>query len=264
MDTALCFGSIIVLLFVLGVATIPSYFDVFAQSDAKDVYNNKSMTVPSNINQVVILIPDEAHESLNQQKDQYPFINQAYLPQNTIVSAGTTVVWFNADVDHDHKVTLTNEKSPDTVLFDSGTFGFGEASQPIVLNDTGMYNYYESNVNDNDRNFVMRGNVAVVSKSGLDTNSSPVYSMNYSRNSSLTNTDSAGVLMIPTQDIGNYIQVLNDKDFTTDSMYDFKDLRGGQKGTGDHQTLLLWTTSGINLNQAISALRGVVSNLPYS
>lgn len=264
MQTTLCFGSIAVLSFVLGVIAIPSNFDVFAQSDANNVYDNKSMIVPSNINHVVILIPDEAHESLNQPKDQYPFINQAYLPQNTIMSPGTTVVWFNADVDHDHKVTLTNEKSPDAVLFESGTFGFGEASQPIVLNDTGTYNYYESNVNDVDTNFVMRGNLTVVSNSDLNTNSSPAGSMNNSGNSTLNNADSAGVLMVPTQDIQNYIQVLNDKGFTTDSMHDFKDLRGGQKGTGDHQTLVLWTTSGINFNQDISTLKEVISDLPYS
>jgi hypothetical protein len=88
--------------------------------------------------------------------------------------------------------------------------------------------------------------------------------MNNSGNSPLNNADSAGVLMVPTQDIQNYIQVLNDKGFTTDSMRDFKDLRGGQKGTGDHQTLLLWTTSDTNLNQAISTLKEVTSNLPYS
>jgi hypothetical protein len=73
------------------------------------------------------------------------------------------VVWFNGDVDHNHKITLTNNLSPGNILFDSDIFAFNEASRPIVLNDTGNYNYYEANVNDNDRDFVMRGKLTVTS-----------------------------------------------------------------------------------------------------
>jgi plastocyanin len=121
------------------------------------------MILPNNVKHLVILIPNEAHESLNQPKDQYPFINQAYLPQSVVVRSGTMVVWFNGDVDHNHKITLTNNLSPGNILFDSDIFAFNEASRPIVLNDTGNYNYYEANVNDNDRDFVMRGKLTVTS-----------------------------------------------------------------------------------------------------
>ena len=63
----------------------------------------------------MIFIPNEAHESLNQPEDQYPLVNQAYLPQNAIVNSGTMVIWFNGDVDHDHKVSLINDRNPDSV-----------------------------------------------------------------------------------------------------------------------------------------------------
>jgi hypothetical protein len=36
------------------------------------------------------------------------------------VPKGTTIVWFNGDVDHDHKITLTRQNdNPSSTLFDS-------------------------------------------------------------------------------------------------------------------------------------------------
>ena len=43
-----------------------------------------------------------------------------------------------------------------------------------------------------------------------------------------------------------------------------KDLRGGQEGTGDTQTLIVWTTGGKDLSQTLSFLSGLSADLPYS
>jgi plastocyanin len=257
-----------IVVFVIGVGTSIPTFDALGQNSAADMYKNKSLVLSSNIRHFVVLIPNEAHESLNQPKDQYPLVNQAYLPQNIIVNPGIMVIWFNGDVDHDHKVSLTNDRNPDSVLFDSGTFAFNDASRPIVLNDTGTYNYYEANVNENDEDFVMRGNITVIS-GGSPDGSSPT-TVSYGDNSAnstgtaLNNGDTAGVLMVPTQDIGNYVQDLKSKGFAVDSTYNFKDLRGGQKGTGEEQGLLVWSTSGTDLTEVISALQDITPRLPYS
>jgi len=258
-----------IVVFVIGVgASIPT-FDAFGQNNAADLYKNKSLVLPPNIRHLVILIPNEAHESLNQPEDQYPLVNQAYLPQNAIVNPGVVVIWFNGDVDHDHKVSLTNARNPDSVLFDSGTFEFNEEFRPIVLNDTGTYNYYEANVNENDEDFVMRGIITVISEGSLN-GSSPTTSISSGDNSAnstravVNNGDTAGVLMVPTQDIGNYVQDLKSKGFAVDSTYNFKDLRGGQKGTGDEQALLVWSASGTGLSEVVSALQDITSRLPYS
>jgi hypothetical protein len=60
------------------------------------------------------------------------------------------VVWFNGDVDHDHKITLTNGANLQRAIFDSGTFAYDEPSKPTVLNDTGTFDYGESDVNQDD------------------------------------------------------------------------------------------------------------------
>ena len=71
--------------------------------------------------------------------------------------------------------------------------------------------------------------------------------------------------MVPTQDIENYIQQITDSGITVDNTYDFKDLRGGQKGTGDTQTLIVWTTAnGKDLNETLSSLSEISADLPYS
>ena len=255
-----------IVVFVISVGTSIPTFDALGQNNAADLYKDKSLVLPPNIRHLVVLIPNEAHESLNQPKDQYPLVNQAYLPQNTIVNSGIVVIWFNGDVDHDHKVSLTNDRNPDSVLFDSGTFGFNEASRSIVLNDTGTYNYYETNVNENDEDFVMRGNVTVISEANLDGSTTTISSGDNSANSTsvINNGDTAGVLMVPTQDIENYVQDLESKGFAVDSTYNFKDLRGGQKGTGDQQALLVWSASGMDLGEVISALQDITPRLPYS
>ena len=255
-----------IVVFVISVGTSIPTFDALGQNNAADLYKDKSLVLPPNIRHLVVLIPNEAHESLNQPKDQYPLVNQAYLPQNTIVNSGIVVIWFNGDVDHDHKVSLTNDRNPDSVLFDSGTFGFNEASRSIVLNDTGTYNYYETNVNENDEDFVMRGNVTVISEANLDGSTITISSGDNSANSTsvINNGDTAGVLMVPTQDIENYVQDLESKGFAVDSTYNFKDLRGGQKGTGDQQALLVWSASGMDLGEVISALQDITPRLPYS
>ena len=258
-----------IVIFVISAGTLPT-FDALGQTNAADLYKNKSLVLPPNIRHLVVLIPNEAHESLNQPKDQYPLVNQAYLPQNAIVNPGIMIIWFNGDVDHDHKVSLTSDRNPDSVLFDSDTFAFNEASRPILLNDTGTYNYYEANVNENDEDFIMRGNITVISSEGSPDGSSLTTSISYGDNSAnstsaaVNNGDTAGVLMVPTQDIENYVQDLKSKGFAVDSTYNFKDLRGGQKGTGDEQALLVWSTSGIDLQQVISTLKEITPELPYS
>jgi plastocyanin len=95
---------------------------------------------------IFILIPNEGHESQNAgdvSSDQR-LINQPYIPQRAEVNTGTMIVWFNADVDHDHKITLTNGANPENTIFDSDTFAYNEPSKPIVLNDTGTVDYGEA------------------------------------------------------------------------------------------------------------------------
>ena len=221
---------------------------------ASNVFDTHSMILGDNIKNLVILIPNEAHESTNQPKDQLPLANQPYLPQDAVVNRGTTVTWFNGDVDHDHKITQSGGESASTG-FESGDFAFNTPSRPITFNDTGRFNYLEADVNDNDPSFVMNGTIDVVNQGNQLTNPNAT---------GAGSPDTVGTFMVPAKDLNQYTSALTSKGFTIDSPYTFKDLRGGQKGTGSEQAYIVWTTSGMNLDQVTSALKEITPSLPYS
>lgn len=220
--------------------------------NASTVYETRSMQLGDNIKNLVIFIPNEAHESTNQPKNQYPLANQPYLPQNAGVNVGTTVTWFNGDVDHDHTITLSG--GPTNAGFESGDFAYNTASRPITFNDTGAFNYFETDVNSDDPSFVMNGTINAIDQVNPLSNA----------NATGANPDTVGTYMVPAKDLDQYVSTLTSKGFTIDSIHTFKDLRGGQKGTGPEQAYVVWTTSGMNLDQVISALKEITPSLPYS
>jgi plastocyanin len=245
--------ALVVIILITTTSISPFILKTFGQqSTASDLYETKSLNLSPNIKHLVILIPNEGHESQNAgdvSSDQR-LINEPYIPQRATVNPGTMVVWFNGDVDHDHKITLTNGANPENTIFDSGTFTYDESSKPIVLNDTGKFSYYETDVNNEDLDYVMNGTIDVVSQQGPNADSIT---------SSQGNADTAGVLMVPASDVDTYVQDLKNSGFSVDSTQDFSDIRAG-----DQQALLVWTTSGIGLDEVASTLQRITRGLPYS
>src|SRR5918912_2220535 len=147
--------------------------------NAANVYQTHTMVLGNNVKNLVILIPNEAHESMNQPKNQLPLINQPYVPQNAVVNVGTTVTWFHADVDHKHTITL-NDKNSGNNVFNTKPFLFNTATQPYTLNKTGSFEYVEKNVNKQDPKFVMEGTITVENtpSSSSNTNNTQVSNTN--------------------------------------------------------------------------------------
>src|SRR4026208_20666 len=112
--------------FVMAVLLVVAFANTFSNSSfsqnavlgnvAKDIFENKTLTLPSDVKNFVILIPNEAHESPLLPKEQR-LINQPYVPQNLIVGPQTNIIWFSGDVGHTRKVTLTDDNSKE--IFDS-------------------------------------------------------------------------------------------------------------------------------------------------
>ncbi|SRR5215204_795820 len=250
-----------VILLTTSTCVSPFILETFGQkSTASDLYETKSLKLSPNIKHLVILIPNEGHESQNPgdiSSDQR-LIDQPYIPQRATVNPGTMVTWFNGDVDHDHKITLANSVNPGNAIFDSGTFAYNEPSKPIVLNETGTFYYYETDVNNEDQDYVMNGTIDVASQQGPDSSSTSA-SNSINSPSIQGNADTAGVLMVPKSDIDTDVQDLKNSGFAIDSTQDFNDIRAG-----DQQVLLVWTTSGIGLDKVVSTLQGITQDLPYS
>jgi plastocyanin len=245
---------VIIAVILVTSTSVSPVLETFEQkSTASDLYETKSLELSPNIKHLVILIPNEGHESQNPgdvSSDQR-LINQPYIPQEAIVNPGTMVIWFNGDVDHEHKITLSNGVNPENTIFDSGTFAYDEPSEPIVLNDTGTFGYYETDVNNEDQDYVMNGTIDVISQQGSGASS-------IANTSVIDNADTMGALMVPASDVDTYVQDLKNSGFAIDSTQDFSDIRAG-----DQQVLLVWTTSGVDLNKIVSTLQRITQSLPY-
>lgn len=227
----------------------PSLASTNTSNSASDIFDSKELTLSSNVKNLVVLIPNEGHHGL--QADEDRFLDQPFIPQNAVVSSGTNIVWFNGDVGHDHNLVVTNNLTGESVS-ETGVFPEFEVRN-VALNGTGNYHYTDTE--DYEEGFVMDGNIRVVDQT--QTSSSLL-------GNTQNSADSIGVLMVPTQDIQTYTTDLESRGFTIDSTHNFKDLRGGQSGTGDEQTLIVWTTAGMDLSTIATNLQEFSSGLPYS
>ncbi len=250
----------------VGMNVLTDAIKVEAQNqgtDASSVYETKSMDLGNNIKNLVILIPNEGHESqdIGDQSADQRHINQPYIPQSLTVPKGTTIVWFNGDVDHDHKITLTGANGNlNNMTFESDVFGYNTVSQPVVLNNTGSFGYYEAEVNNEDIDYVMNGTINVVDQ--FDNNSPTITTTGNNTDQTSANIDTVGTLMVPTEDLTTYTSDLGNGGISVLSTHNFNDIRGG-----DPQTLITWgtTSSGTNsLQNVISHLEQITSTLPYS
>ncbi|HEX7179920.1 MAG TPA: hypothetical protein VF220_09355, partial [Nitrososphaeraceae archaeon] len=122
------------------------------------IFQNKLITLGINVKNVIILIPNEGHESPALPEEQRE-INQPYVPENIIVNPGTKITWLNGDVGDEHTITLNDENS--NKVHSSGKFDFNTVSIPLVLNKTGKFTYSKANVNVDDSKFVMEGTVTI-------------------------------------------------------------------------------------------------------
>ncbi|MGE0691423.1 MAG: hypothetical protein AB7O87_12630 [Candidatus Nitrosocosmicus sp.] len=258
-------GSILVLLLIAASspnnisaqqnssASVTSAIDIKPNINAENIFNTKTMTLGNNIKGLVILIPDEGHHGEGED-DEARFLNQHFVPDNVVVNTGTTVVWFNGDVGHEHTIDVKDQRG--NSVFNTGEITDLQSSKPFITASPGIYNYEAQG----DPGVTMTGSIAVGNiQYPVISSSSPD-----NANSNTSKSDTVGLIMVPTQDIANYIQQINSAGITVDNTYDFKDLRGGQKGTGDTQTLIVWTTANKDLNETLSSLSEISADLPYS
>ncbi|HEY7227342.1 MAG TPA: hypothetical protein VH481_04390 [Nitrososphaeraceae archaeon] len=220
-------------------------------TDAQNIYSDKKMIIPSSVKYLIILIPNEGHESINQPKNQLPLINQPYVPQNVIIDKNTSIIWVNADVGHRHKITLNDSNSEK--IFESKFIKYNTTSNSIKFNETGTYQYWESNVSKEAPDFIMKGSINVIHREQHNTT-----------HGSQDMEDIVGTLMVPAKFLDKYRSEFENNGFTIDSTYTYKDLRGGQRGTGPEQTLVVWKAHNVPLKIVISDLQELTSSLPYS
>ena len=233
--------------------------DLQPNINAENIFNTKTMALGNNIQTLVILIPNEGHHSEGEDKEAR-FLDQHFVPEHAVINTGTTVLWFNGDVGHERTIDVKDTNGGS--VFNTGEITDSQPSSSFTFTSPGEFNYEAQG----DPGVVMTGSITVadIQSQVNSTNSTSLLSASSATNSNSTDFDTVGVLMVPTQDIDSYIQQITSAGITVDNTFDFEDLRGGQKGTGDVQTLIVWTTSGKDLNETLSSLSALSAELPYS
>jgi plastocyanin len=225
---------------------------------APNIYQTHTMVLGNNVKNLVIVIPNEAHEDPKQPKE-LRVVNQPYLPQNAVVNVGTTIDWFNADAAHHHSITLVNNNSKNAPFYESGLFNNFTASKSIKFNSTGNFAYYGPSFDKGVPSYKMNGTITVV-------NQPLVTSFNTTGSTAAGGRpNTIATIIVPGNLLTKISSDLKAQGFGIDNKYPFKSLRGGGSTAGGdkNQVMLVLTSSATNLNQVISSLHKVIPTLPY-
>src|ERR687897_2834596 len=209
---------------------------------AKDVFDTHAFNAGNGAQNLFILIPNEAHHGPGEE-DEARYLNQPFVPESVTISPGTNVVWFNGDVGHEHNLAISGGSSPN-LLYQTGELSEFDARN-YTFNDAGDFSYADTVEYENG--FIMRGNISVTDSSQQGASGGG-------------NSQSVGLLMIPTEDLAQHTQDLQSRGFVIDSTHNFPDLR-----EGDEQTLIVWEVPGSSdVSTIITDLAEVSQQFPYS
>lgn len=211
---------------------------------AKEVFDTHEFNADSTQN-LFILIPNEGHHGPGEE-DEARYLNQPFVPESVTVSPGTNVVWFNGDVGHEHNIAISGSGSGSNPLYQTGEFSEFDARN-YTFNEMGDFNYADTVEYENG--FIMRGNISVAD--GGTSSQQEVTG---------GNAQTVGLLMVPTEDLAQHTQDLQNRGFVIDSNYNFLDLR-----EGDGQTLVVWEApENSDTSTVIAGLAEVSQQFPYS
>ena len=244
-----------------------------------DIYQNRTIVLGNDIKNLIIMIPDEGHEQPNQSPKELRIINQPYTPHNAVVNVGTTVRWFNADVNHPHTISITpnntnsnisSNNNSKNIVYESGTIKNFTASKPIKFNNTGTFSYSGPSFDKGVPGYKMNGTIRVV-KQLLNTpfNNTSVNTSSSSTSQAAAITtrkaDTITTLMVPANQLDKAISELKSQGFGIDNQYPFTSLRGGGSTPGGdkHQVLLVLTSSGKSIDEVVSSLNKIAPTMPY-
>lgn len=134
------FGGIVLVVMVSYLAGFAAEGQFQEIPAAESVYNNESINLPASTGSFIVLIPNEAHESWNDEKHKLlSDKNSYYLPTKITIPQGSSVSFLNADAPwntpHPHTIEI---KKSDDVVYSSGNLDYSNSSKSKIL-PTGNY-----------------------------------------------------------------------------------------------------------------------------
>jgi len=164
--------------------------------NAKSVFNSESMTLPSSLPSaaedaiVMVLIPNEAHESLEDERHKLITDHNPYfIPTNLVIPQGTAISFINADApwDSPNPHTINIKDSSGETVYSTKVLQYTNSSEPKIL-DVGKYTMIDS------ENESMKGTITVTTdQKSISSNS----------NSNSSNSLIVGGFYTPTNQVEN-------------------------------------------------------------
>ena len=258
---------VLILVYTTTTTTTTAYAIENNQPDinATNLYKTHNMVLGNNVKNLVILVPNEAHEPYSLKEQQ--LINQAFIPQNVRMNVGTTIVFFNADVGHDHREVIVNGLTGSRV-FDTRIFSYDDAddeddklpnsSRNYTFNEIGDFSYYDTVFGKK----VMNGTIEVVSNPLTQA----ITMNNNDNDNSLTSYypqydfDTVGAFVVPTEMLNKYTRMFENQGL---QIYDIHNFRNLMDKDDAEQSLIVWTSNGHTLESVIDKLQKITPTLPY-
>lgn len=263
---AILCNAIALLLILVQTTTTTAYAIENNQPDinATNLYETHNMVLGNNVKNLVILIPNEAHEPYSLKEQQ--LINQAFVPQNVRMNVGTTIVFFNADVGHDHREIIVNGLTGSRV-FDTRIFSYDKddeddkipnSSRNYTFSEIGDFSYYDTVFGKK----VMNGTIEIVSSPLTQATTIK----NNDSNNSLTSNyphydfDTVGAFVVPTEMLNKYTRSFENQGL---EIYDIHNFRNLMDKDDAEQSLIVWTSNGHTFESVIEKLQKITPTLPY-
>jgi hypothetical protein len=204
---------------------------------AEDVFLTENFSVPDEVGNFLILIPNEAHH-LDMESDSFlPTTNRHYLPTRLEISSATNVTLVSNDSDHFH-TTLIRDSDLRPVV-ETTEIDYAEYTEPIIFRSqaTGGYGFSDLEYDD------MHGYITVRDPS------KPASGI------------AVGCIYVPQVDISKFRQSFANHGFAIESEYSFTWDNSNQ--SIDEQTLIVFSTHQ-PLPIALEGLSDIVKDTPYS
>src|SRR5215213_1394797 len=232
--------------------------------NATNLYETHNMALGNNVKNLVILVPNEAREPYSLKEQQ--LINQAFIPQNVRMNVGTTIVFFDADVGHDHREVIVNGLTGSRV-FDTRIFSYDDdeddkipnSSRNYTFNEIGDFSYYDTVFGKR----IMNGTIEIVSSpltqaittinNNDNDNSLASYYPQY-------DFDTVGAFVVPTEMLNKYTRMFENQGL---EIYDIHNFRNQMDKDDAEHSLIVWTSNGHPLDSVIEKLQKITPTLPY-
>ncbi len=103
--------------------------------DARSIFESEIAEIPPSVGTFIILIPNEAHESWEDERHKLITDHNPYfVPTNLVVPQGTEIVFLSADAPwdtpHPHNIEIS-DADDDSVVYSSATLDYGNSSDTI-------------------------------------------------------------------------------------------------------------------------------------